>query len=105
MIQIKSVDEIDMNALYQAQVNLLVSYCDTCLDKQQKERILMCQFKSRLLDHALNNSLNADAVDYYNDLCRLLDLQDPTCCTNHSCTLSRDANVCSRCSNGCCSLC
>ena len=42
----------DKKNIYNAMVNLLLSYCDTCMDKHQKEKILMCAFKLELIDYA-----------------------------------------------------
>ena len=42
----------DKKNIYNAMVNLLSSYCDTCMDKHQKEKILMCAFKLELIDYA-----------------------------------------------------
>ena len=33
---------IDQKNLYYRKVNMLVTFCNTCLDKHQKEKILMC---------------------------------------------------------------
>lgn len=93
---------IDQKNLYSRKVNMLVTFCNTCLDKHQKEKILMCDFKSRLLEYALANQLTEDAIDYYVDLCRLLEIPlEHTCCTYNRITNCR---VCRSCSNGCCTL-
>ena len=88
--------------LYYRKVNMLVTFCNTCLDKHQKEKILMCDFKSQLLEYALANQLTEDAIDYYVDLCRLLEIPlEHTCCTYNRITNCR---VCRGCTNGCCVL-
>lgn len=93
---------IDMKNLYYRKVNMLITFCNTCLDKHQKEKILMCDFKSQLLDYALSNSLTEDAIDYYVDICRLLDIPlKRTCCTYNR---IQSCKTCRVCTNGCCSL-
>lgn len=90
---------IDQKNLYYRKVNMLVTFCNTCLDKHQKEKILMCDFKSQLLEYALANQLTEDAIDYYIDLCRLLEIPlEHTCCTYNRITNCR---VCRGCTNGC----
>lgn len=93
---------IDQKNLYYRKVNMLVTFCNTCLDKHQKEKILMCDFKSQLLEYALANQLTEDAIDYYIDLCRLLEIPlEHTCCTYSRVT---NCKVCRSCNNGCCAL-
>lgn len=99
-----TIEDITINPeeLYNKKVNMLTSFCNTCLDKHQKEKIVMCMFKSQLLEYALNNNLTEDAQQYYKDLDRLLEIPDnKTCCTN-----SRFATCkqCSTCINGMCAL-
>ena len=53
--------DIDKKNIYNELVNLLTNYCDTCLDKHQKEKILLCAFKLELIDYAEKN--NYDEVD------------------------------------------
>lgn len=93
---------IDQKNLYYRKVNMLTQFCETCLDKHQKEKILMCDFKSQLLEYALDNNLTEDAIDYYVDLCRLLDIPlKHTCCTYNRVASCR---TCRSCCNGCCTL-
>lgn len=93
---------IDPKELYYKKINMLTSFCDTCLDKHQKEKIIMCMFKSQLLDYALDNNLTEDAQQYYKDLDRLLEIStSKTCCTNSNLITS---NTCSTCVNGYCAL-
>lgn len=96
----------DEKNLYYQKVNMLTSFCYTCLDKHQKEKILMLQFKSQLLDYAIANNLTEDAIDYYIDICRLLDMPSThTCCKyNRVWNCHRPCNTCRSCANGCCSL-
>lgn len=96
----------DKKNLYYQKVNMLTSFCYTCLDKHQKEKILMLQFKSQLLDYAMANGLTEDAIDYYVDICRLLNIpSNHTCCKyNRVWNCHRPCKTCRSCCNGCCSL-
>lgn len=93
---------IDQKSLYYRKVNMLVTFCNTCLDKHQKEKILMCDFKSQLLDYAITNNLTEDAIGFYVDICRLLDISlGRTCCTYNR---VQNCKSCRTCVNGYCSL-
>ena len=96
----------DAKNLYYQKVNMLTSFCYTCLDKHQKEKILMLQFKSQLLDYAVANNLTEDAIDYYTDICRMLNIPtNHTCCKyNRVWNCHRPCKTCRSCCNGCCSL-
>lgn len=96
----------DEKNLYYQKVNLLTSFCSTCLDKHQKEKILMLQFKSQLLDYAMANSLTEDAIQYYTDICRLLNIpSNHTCCKyNRVQSCCKQFKKCQSCYNGYCSL-
>lgn len=92
----------DKNNLYHNAVSLLTSFCNTCLDKHQKEKIMLYGLKSQLFDYAMVNDLLEDSISYYTDICRLLGIPTgKTCCKN-----SRATNCikCRTCVNGCCSL-
>ena len=92
----------DKNNLYHSMVSLLTSFCNTCLDKHQKERIMLCELKSQLFKYAISNNLFEDSLDYYMDLCRLLDIPvNKTCCKN---SRAKNCVKCRTCVNGCCSL-
>lgn len=86
----------DKKNIYNTMVNLLSSYCDTCMDKHQKEKILMCAFKLELIEYA-EKYAQGDTEDLWESIARTLgvSLEDGT--TIHS-------NKCN-CSNGVCSLC
>lgn len=86
----------DKKNIYNAMVDLLSSYCDTCMDKYQKEKILMCAFKLELIEYA-EKYAQGDTEDLWESIARTLgvSLEDGT--TTHS-------NKCN-CSNGVCSLC
>lgn len=91
---------IDEKALYLGKVNLLTMFCDTCLDKHQKEKIVLCDFKSQLLEYALANNLIDDAIDLCYGISKLLGLKK----SYSNCRASRISN-CSICKNGYCQLC
>ena len=91
---------IDEKALYLSKVNLLTFFCDTCLDKHQKEKIVLCDFKSQLLEYALANNLIDDAIDLCYSISKLLGLKK----SYSNCRASRISN-CSICKNGYCQLC
>lgn len=64
----------DDEELYYGEVALLNSFCNTCLDKQQKERIVLLSVKEQLLQYAVKNELLEDSIDLYTDLTRLLNI-------------------------------
>lgn len=84
----------DAEELYKQIYKLLEFYCNTCLDKLQKERILMCSFRLNLFYNALsfNNSIE-EIVSSYVDLIRLL---------NGSCYVNNQNVECNTCKNGIC---
>ena len=85
---------IDKKAFYIASIQLLKTFCNTCLDKAQKEKITICDFKMNLLDYALENNILDDSVQLCKELSRLLNL-------NTDNTL----NNCTVCKNGYCQIC
>ena len=86
----------DKKNIYNAMVNLLTSYCDTCMDKHQKEKILMCAFKLELIEYA-EKYAQGDTEDLWESIARTLGVS------------LEDGNTVLRnkynCSNGVCSLC
>lgn len=88
--------DIDKKNIYNALVNLLTINCNTCLDKHQLEKILLCTFKLQLIDYAENNNNSTD--DLYESLARTLGIKlDGTVQTINKTTCN--------CKNGVCSLC
>lgn len=73
---------LDEESLYKDKVSLLTSFCNTCLDKLSKERIIMCEFRNNLLDYAIQNNLINDAISHYCDLHRLLKQTNEFNCNN-----------------------
>ena len=62
--------DIDKKNIYNELVNLLVTYCDTCTDKHQMEKILLCAFKLDLIEYADNNG--EDTEELWNSIARTL---------------------------------
>lgn len=88
--------DTDKKNIYTELVNLLTTHCNTCLDKHQKEKILLCAFKLELIEYANNNDV--DRVDeMWNSLARTLNMSynGTTYVVNNKCN----------CTNGVCKLC
>ncbi len=60
--------------IYYKEVELLCKNCSTCLDDQQMDRMVLFILKQDLLSYAINNNLIDDAVQYYTDLVRMLNI-------------------------------
>lgn len=60
--------------LYYKEIELLTNYCSTCLDKHQKERMVLFMTKYHLFQYALENNLIEDQVNFYIDLARMLSI-------------------------------
>lgn len=88
--------ENDKKNIYIELVNLLVTYCDTCLDKHQKEKILLCAFKLELIEYAEKN--DQDAEELWESIARTLGMKF------NGTTYISNIKKCS-CSNGSCSIC
>ena len=86
----------DKKNIYNSLVNLLTINCNTCLDKHQMEKILLCAFKLELIEYANGNDM--DANELWESLARTLGLK----LGDESGV--RIKNQCN-CSNGMCSLC
>ena len=84
-------------SLYYAEVKLLTTYCQNCLDNKMKEKIMMFLLKKTLYENALALDLTEDADIYYKEMLNLLDMR--TCNCNIGC------NTCNNCQNGSCSIC
>lgn len=85
----------DPITLYDAEVKMLHSYCNTCLDDRQMQKLMLVVFKRQLLEQAIATSHNKEAAQYYLDLVRLFGVSINKICNN---------NGCQKCSNGMCSL-
>lgn len=73
---------IDDKELYYSKVRMLTNFCDTCMNKCQKEKIIMVELRSNLLDYAVSNGMTDDAIRHYIDLDRILNdsINDNICC-------------------------
>ena len=73
---------IDYKELYYSKVHMLTNFCDTCMNKCQKEKIIMVELRSNLLDYAVSNGMTDDAIKHYIDLDRILNdsINDNICC-------------------------
>lgn len=88
--------ENDKKNIYIELVNLLTTYCNTCLDKHQKEKILLCAFRLELIEYAEANGQETEEL--WKDIARTLGIKlDGNISTNQ-------IKKCN-CSNGVCSLC
>lgn len=92
----------DKQELYYKSVELLVNHCSTCLDKEQKERIMLLVLKKQLLEYAVNNSLLEDQVNYYKDIARMLKID---VISNKQNIINHKLSKCRTCCNRVCSLC
>lgn len=92
----------DEENLYNHMVNTLIQHCDNCLDKQQKEKMMLCDLQYNLLRFATENDLFEDIIVHYNSLCRTLNMSNKY---NHFEKNVCENNKCKMCLNGCCSLC
>lgn len=74
---------IDDKQLYYDKVHMITNFCNTCMDKCQKEKIIMVELRSNLLDYALANDLTEDAIKHYVDLDRILNdsINNNICCS------------------------
>ena len=89
--------------IYYKEVELLCKSCSTCLDDQQMDRMVLFLLKQDLLSYAINNNLIDDAVQYYTDLARMLNICSDTSTKFYN---NHDCFACNKtCRNGVCSLC
>lgn len=81
-------------SLYYAEIKLLTTYCQNCLDNKMKEKLMMFLFKRVLWQNAVSLGFEEDAERYYNEMLLLLNMT--------SCGVKLN---CNNCANGYCSLC
>lgn len=88
--------EIDKKNIYNELVNLLTLHCDTCNDKHQMEKILLCAFKLDLIEYAEANDYDT-VEELWTSLARTLGvvLDGEYHISNNKCN----------CKNGVCTLC
>lgn len=89
--------DVDKKNIYNGLLNLLTLYCDTCMDKHQKEKILICAFKLELIEYA-EKYAQGDTEDLWESLARTLGIKSDG---EQHITKSNKCN----CVNGVCSLC
>ena len=65
--------DTDKKNIYKALVDLTTSYCNTCLDKMQKEKMLLCILKLELIEYAEANELD-NLEELWLELARLLNV-------------------------------
>lgn len=92
----------DDKELYYKEIELLTSYCSTCLDKQQKEKMVLFTLRYQLLQYAVENNKVEDQIEHYKDLARMLniDLQ-----SNVQQLPIGKVSGCVSCYNGTCQIC
>lgn len=64
----------DPNELYHAEIRMLNTFCDTCLDDKQMQLIMLLTFKRQLLEQSIQCGHYKDSLQYYLDLCRILNI-------------------------------
>lgn len=94
----------DQKELYYKEIDLLTNFCSTCLDKHQKERMVLFMTKYHLFQYATENGLIEDQVDYYIDLARMLGI-DFKYNARLNCLCSGKCKRVVKCCNGFCALC
>jgi len=88
--------EADKKNIYTELVNLLTLNCDTCLDKHQREKVLLCAFKLELIEYAEANEIE-DVEELWESIARTLGI-------NLNSTTKTSIKKCN-CENGVCTLC
>ena len=89
--------EKDKKNIYVALANLLTFNCNTCLDKEQMHKILLCTFRLELIEYAEANGY--DNVDeLWQDIARTLNIK------LENSSYVNSIKKCN-CVNGICSLC
>ena len=64
----------DPNELYHAEIRMLNTFCDTCLDDKQMQLIMLLTFKRQLLEQSIQCGHHKESLQYYLDLCRILNI-------------------------------
>lgn len=96
----------DEEELYYREIDLLTTYCSTCLDKEQKERMVLYTLKQQLLQYAVANELVEDQIQFYRDLARMLGIDYRYNAQSIECSgKCVGVKKCYNCCNGFCSIC
>lgn len=77
----------DCDKLYINMVKMLTSFCNSCLDKVQKERVFLCSFRHSLFEYSVAQNYNDNedpiwlkqAIDNYIDLDRIINQENTNC--------------------------
>lgn len=77
----------DDNNIYSNIVNMLTSFCDTCLDKVQKEKVFLCSMRKSLFDYSVSQNYDDnenpvwlnEVINNYIDLDRILNQENTNC--------------------------
>lgn len=93
----------DQKEVYLKSTELLVNHCSTCLDKHQKERIMLLALKLNLLQYAMNQRMWEDSINYYIDIARMLNIDFKY--NAKKALHSSNCKHCIKCFNNCCTLC
>jgi len=88
--------ETDKKNIYTELVNLLTLNCNTCLDKSQREKVLLCAFKLELIEYSEANDYG-DADELWESIARTLGIKLNS-------TVYSSIKKCN-CENGVCTLC
>lgn len=83
----------DPIVLYNAEIKALRNFCSTCLDDKQMQLLVLVVLKRQLLEQAIETGHNKDALQYYLDLTRMLNVSinnnqiKKQQCTNGMCSI------------------
>lgn len=83
----------DPIVLYNAEIKALRNFCSTCLDDKQMQLLVLVVLKRQLLEQAIETGHNKDALQYYLDLTRMLNVSinnnqiEKQQCTNGMCSI------------------
>lgn len=85
---------IDQSNIYNRAIMLFSEYCDTCLDKHRKEKIVLYGLFQELLKYSMDNELFEDSISHFKSLCDVLDIV----------IANKRCEKCKICINNCCRL-
>lgn len=90
---------VDEEFLYHNIVNMLISTCDRCTSDTWKYKTLMCNFRLKLLQYAIQHDKLNDCIQFCIDLFRILGIDDKLHYSYISNNKRLDCNKCSNCDN------
>lgn len=91
----------DEKELYLTIKKFLIKFCSTCLDNEQKEKILMYYFKKDLFDYAVQYGTFEEVLNYYTDLMRMIGGRN----YKNFGVRNNNLQACKACVNGLCRIC